>query len=92
MLGACSGAVAGATAWIISVPVRLVFGASLRDFFMQREFLPTFIKYNIRGLYTDNFGEILMSLPLEVVLYGMVGAIGGFLAIQYVFPAKREAA
>jgi hypothetical protein len=90
-LGACSGAVAGATAWIISVPVRVVFGASLVDFFMDREFLPTFIKYNIRSLYADDLASILMSLPLEVVLYGMMGALGGFLAIQYAFPSKREA-
>jgi hypothetical protein len=91
MLGACSGAVAGGAAWLVSVPIRIVFGASLVDFFMEREFLPTFVKYNIRSLYTDDFAAILMSLPLEVVLYGIMGALGGFLAIQYVFPTKREA-
>jgi len=91
MLGACSGAVAGGVAWIISVPVRIVFGASLVDFFMEREFLPTFVKYNIRSLYADEFGAILMSLPLEVVLYAVMGALGGFLAIQYVFSARHEA-
>jgi hypothetical protein len=90
MLGGCSGGVAGVAAWVISVPVRLVFGAQLVDFFMAREFLPTFAKYNIRSLYTDDFTSIVMSLPLEVVLYAMMGALGGFLGIQYVFPHKRE--
>jgi hypothetical protein len=90
LLGACSGAVSGAVAWILSVPVRLEFGPSLGDFFMDREFLPTFVKYNIRSLYTDDPAALLMSLPLEVVLYGVVGALGGFLAIQYVFRSRRE--
>jgi hypothetical protein len=58
---------------------------------MERQFLPTFIKYNIRGLYTDDWIAVLMSLPLEVVLYAVMGALGGFLAIQYVFPSHREA-
>jgi hypothetical protein len=90
-LGACSGAVSGTVAWIVSVPVRLAFGQSLGDFFMAREFLPTFIKYNLRSLYADDFASIVMSLPLEIVLYAMMGALGGFLALQYAFPARREA-
>jgi hypothetical protein len=89
-LGACSGAVSGAVAWLVSVPIRLAFGHSLGDFFMEREFLPTFAKYNIRSLYTDDFASIFMSLPLEVVLYGVMGALGGFLGLQYVFAARRE--
>lgn len=92
LLGACSGAVSGAAAWVVSVPIRAVFGEALGDFFMQREFLPTFLKYNIRSLYTDDFASIIMSLPLEVVLYGMMGALGGFLGIQYVFANRREGA
>jgi hypothetical protein len=90
-LGACSGAVSGAVAWFVSVPVRLVFGPSIVDFFMDRAFLPTFIKYNLRSLYTDDFASIAMSLPLQVFLYATIGALGGFLAIQYAFPARREA-
>jgi hypothetical protein len=90
-LGACSGGVTGLVAWFISVPIRLVFGPSLVDFFMEREFLPTFIKYNLRSLYADDFVSIAMSLPLEVVLYAMMGALGGFLGIQYAFPERREA-
>lgn len=89
-LGACSGGVSGAVAWIVSVPIRLVFGPSLGDFFMDREFLPTFIKYNIRSLYTDDVASLAVSLPLEVVVYAVMGALGGFLAIQYVFPSRRE--
>jgi hypothetical protein len=89
-LGACSGGVSGAVAWIVSVPIRLVFGPSLGDFFMEREFLPTFVKYNIRSLYTDDAASLAMSLPLEVVVYAVMGALGGFLAIQYVFPSRRE--
>jgi hypothetical protein len=90
-LGACSGAVSGAVAWVVSVPIRLVFGPSLGDFFMDREFLPTFIKYNIRSLYTDDAFALVMSLPLEVVLYAVMGALGGFLSIQYVFASRRDA-
>jgi hypothetical protein len=89
-LGACSGGVSGAVAWFVSVPVRLVFGPSLVDFFMDREFLPTFIKYNLRSLYTDDFVSIVMSLPLEIALYAMMGALGGFLAMRYAYPARRE--
>jgi hypothetical protein len=90
MLGACSGAVSGVVAWVVSVPIRLAFGPSLGDFFMDREFLPTFVKYNIRSLYTDDAAALVMSLPLEVVLYAVMGALGGFLALQYVFPSRRE--
>jgi hypothetical protein len=91
VLGACSGAVAGIVSWVVSVPIRLVFGAELVDFFMAREFLPTFLKYNIRSLYADDFPSIVMSLPLEAVLYGVMGAVGGFFALQYAFPTRREA-
>ena len=90
MLGACSGASSGAVAWVVSVPIRLAFGPSLGDFFMEREFLPMFAKYNIRSLYTDDFASIFMSLPLEVVLYGVMGAVGGFLGLQYAFASRRE--
>jgi hypothetical protein len=90
-LGACSGVVSGAVAWLASVPVRLVFGASLVDFFMDRAFLPAFIKYNLRGLYADDFLSIVMSLPLEILLSAVMGAIGGFLSLHYFFPARREA-
>jgi hypothetical protein len=90
MLGACSGAVSGVVAWTASVPIRLVFGPSLGDFFMDRQFLPTFIKYNMRSLYTDDAAALVMSLPLEVIVYGVMGALGGFLAIQYVFPSRRD--
>ncbi len=91
MLGGCSGALSGVAAWVVSVPIRIAFGASLGDFFMEREFLPTFLKYNIRSLYTDDFASVVMSLPLLVVLYGVAGALGGFLALQYAFPGRREA-
>lgn len=91
VLGASSGAVSGVVAWVLSVPVRLAFGPSLGDFFMERQFLPTFIKYNIRSLYTDDLPAVVMSLPLEVVLYGVMGALGGFLGLEYVFPDRREA-
>jgi len=91
MLGACSGGVCGAASWIVSVPIRLAFGPALSDFFMERAFLPDFLKVNLRGLYTDDFASIFMSLPLQVVLYGVMGALGGFLGLQYVFVARREA-
>jgi hypothetical protein len=92
LLGACSGAVSGAAAWLVSMPIRLAFGRALADFFMEREFLPAFAKVNLRSLYTDELASIVMSLPLEVVLYGVMGALGGFLGIQYVFSSRREAA
>jgi len=91
VLGACSGGVCGAASWLVSVPIRFAFGRALGDFFMEREFLPDFAKYNIRNLYTDDFASIFMSLPLQVVTYAVMGAIGGFLGLQYVFASRREA-
>jgi hypothetical protein len=91
MLGATSGAVCGGASWLVSMPIRLAFGHSLSDFFMEREFLPDFLKVNIRSLYTDDFASIFMSLPLEVMLYAVMGALGGFLALQFVFSARRAA-
>jgi hypothetical protein len=91
-LGACSGAVCGASSWLVSVPIRLAFGHALSEFFKEREFLPEFLKANIQSLYRDSFADILMSLPLEVVLYAVMGALGGFLGLQYVFTARRESA
>jgi hypothetical protein len=91
VLGACSGGVCGAASWLVSVPIRLAFGHALGDFFMERAFLPDFAKYNIRNLYTDDFASIFMSLPLQVVTYAVMGAIGGFLSLQYVFASRREA-
>jgi len=91
-LGACSGGVCGVASWVVSVPIRLAFGHSLSDFFMEREFLPDFLKVNLRSLYTDDFASIFMSLPLEVVLYAVMGALGGFLGLQYLFSDRRESA
>jgi hypothetical protein len=91
VLGACSGGVCGAASWLVSVPIRFAFGRALGDFFMERAFLPDFAKYNIRNLYTDDFASIFMSLPLQVVTYAVMGALGGFLGLQYVFAARREA-
>jgi hypothetical protein len=88
LLGACSGGVTGGVSWFISVPIRLVFGADLASFFMNREFLPELLKDNLRSLYTSDFASILVSLPLEIMVYGIMGALGGFLSIQYVFRAR----
>jgi hypothetical protein len=89
-LGACSGAASGGAAWVVSLPIRMVFGDSLSSFY-ETSFLPGIVKQNLRALYTPDAGMVVMSLPLQVMIYGITGAIGGFLALQFLFAARREA-
>jgi hypothetical protein len=88
-LGALSGVTTAAVAWIIALPIRLAFGQALGDFYLDRGALPDRAKDMLRSLYTGDFGDIILSLPFQVIVYGAMGALGGFLAIQYAFPARR---
>lgn len=88
-LGWLSGVATAAVSWVVSFPIRLAFGDALGEFYMNREILPTSIKYLLRSTYTASFGEILMSLLLYTVVYGAMGALGGFLSLQFLFGSRR---
>jgi hypothetical protein len=51
--------------------------------------LPDGIRYVMRSMYTPSFGDIVLTLVFQALVYGAMGALGGFLAIQYAFPARR---
>jgi hypothetical protein len=87
-LGACSGAISGLAAWVVSLPIRLVFGEGLNTFY-EGSFLPDVAKQNLRALYAPDTSMIVTSLPLQVMIYGLMGAIGGFLALQLLFKTRR---
>ncbi len=88
-LGGLSGGVSGVVAWLIALPIRIAFGDGIGQFYLDREFLPGGVKYLLRALYASDLGEIFMSLLFQLVVYGAMGALGGFLAIQYLFPTRR---
>jgi hypothetical protein len=88
MLGALSGGATAVVSWVIRLPIRVGFGEAIGDFFMDREFLPTFMKVNIRALYVSDAAGIIISLPLELLVYGIMGALGGFLALKFLFPGR----
>ena len=88
MLGASSGAMSGVAAWVVSLPIRVVFGEGLAGFYDSSEILPAVVKQNLHALYIPEFGMIVMSLPLQVMVYGLMGAIGGFIALKYLFPKR----
>jgi hypothetical protein len=88
-LGALSGVASAAVCWLVALPIRIAFGQSLGDYFLDRGMLPDSVKYVIRSLYTASFGDIVLSLLFQGIVYGAMGALGGFLAIQYAFPARR---
>lgn len=89
-LGACSGAASGAAAWLVSLPIRLVFGDGLNTFYEGSTLLPDVAKQNLRALYAPETSMIVMSLPLQVMVYSLMGAVGGFLAIQFLFKTRRS--
>jgi hypothetical protein len=91
-LGALSGAVSAGVSWVLSVPVRMAAGEWLADFYMAREMLPTSLKYLMRAFYTSDFGDVLVTLVFQLIVYGAMGALGGFLALQYLFAARRAEA
>jgi hypothetical protein len=91
-LGALSGAVSAAVAWVVSVPVRIAAGQWLGDFYMDREMLPTSLKYLMRALYTSDFGDLLVTLFFQGLVYAAMGALGGFLTLQYLFVNRRAEA
>jgi hypothetical protein len=90
-LGACSGAVTAAVSWALSLPIRLGFGEALSTFYDSSTALPELLRTNLEALYTPSGAMIVMSLPLQLGLYGVMGAVGGFLALQLVFGSRKIA-
>jgi hypothetical protein len=89
-LGACSGAASGVLAWFVSLPIRLVFGEGLNTFYEGLSFVPDVAKQNLRALYAPDTALVVASLPMQVVVYGLVGAVGGFVALQFLFKTRRS--
>jgi hypothetical protein len=90
-LGACSGAVTACVSWALSLPVRVGFGEGLSTFYHSSTALPELLRTNLEALYTPSAGMIVMSLPLQLGLYGVMGAVGGFLALQLAFGSRKAA-
>jgi hypothetical protein len=88
-LGGLSGLATAAVCWVIALPIRLAYGQALGDYFLDRGMLPDSVKYMIRSLYTADLGDLVLSLLFQAIVYGAMGALGSFLAIQYAFPARR---
>jgi hypothetical protein len=88
-LGACSGAVTAAVSWTLSVPVRLGFGDGLTAFYHSSTALPDLVRTNLEALYAPGLGMIVMSLPIHFALYALMGAVGGFLALQMAFASRK---
>jgi hypothetical protein len=89
-LGACSGAVTAAVSWVLSVPLRLGFGEGLVSFYHSSSSLPDLVRTNLEALYAPGFGMIVMSLPIHFALYAVMGAVGGFLALQLAFSSRKS--
>jgi len=88
-LGACSGAVTAAVNWVISLPLRLAFGEVLSGFYESTTMLPDVARHNLQALYTPSPVMVVMSLPLQLVLYAVMGGVGGFAALQLAFPSRK---
>jgi hypothetical protein len=88
-LGACSGVVTACVNWVISLPVRLAFGEGLAAFYDSSSALPNLVRSNLHGLYTPSGGMIVMSLPVFGMIYALMGAVGGFVALQTVFKSRK---
>lgn len=88
-VGGLSGVATAGVTWVLSVPIRLGWGESLGDYFMAPGILPASIKYLMRSLYTPDLGDLVISLLFQVIVYGAMGALGGFLTLQYAFPSRR---
>ena len=91
-LGASSGLVSAAVTWVLSVPVRMGFGEGLAGFYASSTVLPDVARANLQALYTPSVGMMIMALPLQAALFGVMGAVGGFVALETAFKARKDAA
>jgi len=91
-LGALSGSVSAATNWVLSLPIRLAFGDGLSSFYDSSTYLPSIAQSNLHALYTPNAVHMVMSLPLLLALYAMMGAVGAFVALQAFFSSRKAEA
>ena len=88
-LGACSGAVTATVSWVLSLPVRVAFGEGLSTFYHSSTALPDLLRTNLEALYAPGAMMIVMSLPLQLGLYALMGAVGGFVALQLTFASRK---
>ena len=88
-LGALSGVVTAGVSWILSLPLRLAFGDGLSQFYESFTVLPDLVRHNLQALYTPSAPMIVMSLPLQVAIYGVMGAVGAVLAREYAFSSRK---
>ena len=91
-LGACSGAVTAAVDWLLSLPIRLSFGEGLLALYGSFSFLPDLARNNLKTLHGPEMLTIVGSLPVQLGLYALMGAVGGFVALQFVFPSRKTEA
>ncbi len=91
-LGATSGGVSAVVSWALSVPVRIGVGEGLAHYYAGATSLPEMVRTNLQALYDPSPGMVIMSLPVSLGLYAVMGAVGGFIAIQTAFKARRDAA
>ena len=89
VLGACSGAVSAAADWGLSLPIRLSFGEGLSNLYDSFTFLPDLARNNMKAMHRSDLLEIVMSLPIQLALYAVMGAVGGFIALQFAFPSRK---
>jgi hypothetical protein len=89
-LGACSGVVTAGASWVLSVPIRLLFGDGLSGFYASSTSLPDMVRSNLQALYTPSPITVVMSLPVQVGLYAAMGALGGFLSLQFLFSGRKS--
>jgi hypothetical protein len=88
-LGALSGTVTASANWALSLPIRLVFGEGLSNFYGTSSTLPDLARSNLQALYTPSPMMIVMSLPMQVALYAVMGAVGAFVALQFAFSSRK---
>jgi len=76
--GAMAGAVAGLIAGILGLIMNMIVGGMMAGFY--RSMPPQFA----RAMAQATAGGV-MAIPLNLFLYGAMGALGGFLAMQLFF-------
>jgi uncharacterized membrane protein YedE/YeeE len=90
VLGAVEGAVAAGANWLLSVPIRIAFGEGLARFYEGATWIPDLARQNLISGYAASGAAVLVSLPLGIALYAMMGAVGGALSLQLVFASRRD--
>jgi uncharacterized membrane protein YedE/YeeE len=90
VLGGIAGAVAAGANWLLSVPIRIGFGEGLARYYEGATWIPDLARQNLVSGYAAGGAAVLVSLPLEVALYSMMGAVGGALSLQLAFASRKD--